>query len=127
MSGDPMSPIVTCFVPDELEILEQITGEANNFGAARLEPYGCTVGDVNDLVAALRQEPVPPTGVCFAFVEPGDPVSEGQRPLVPAVLRWWKPVVEMVIKGHSPKELYYRTGFDIEEIRAAVERIPTTP
>lgn len=82
-----MSPIVTCFVPDELEILEQITGEANNFGAARLEPYGCTVGDVNDLVAALRQEPVPPTGVCFAFVEPGDPASEGQRPLVPAVLR----------------------------------------
>ena len=122
-----MSPVVTCFAPDELEILEQITGEANNFGAARLEPYGCTVGDVNDLVAALRREPVPPTGACFAFVEPGDPVSEGQCPLVPAVLGWWKPVVEMVIKGHSPKELYYRTGFDIEEIRAAVERIPTTP
>jgi len=122
-----MSPMVTCFAADEVEILEQITGEANNFGTARLEPYGCTVSDVNELVAALRQKPLPPTGVCFAFVEPGGPVADGQRPLVPAVLRWWKPVVEMVIKGHSPKELYYRTGFDFEEIRAAVERIPTTP
>ncbi|MCU7725994.1 hypothetical protein ODJ79_19900 [Actinoplanes sp. KI2] len=127
MSGGQMSPMVTCFAPDEVEILEQITGEANNFGAARLEPYGCTVNDVNDLVAVLQQKPLPPTGVCFAFVEPGSPVAEGQRPLDLAVVRWWKPVVEMVIKGHSPKELYYRTGFDFEEIRAAVERIPTTP
>jgi len=122
-----MNHRVVCFAPEELKILRQITGEANEFGAARLEPYGCTVGDVKELVAILRQKPVPPTGVCFAFVEPGNPVSEGQRPLAPAVLRWWKPVVEMVIKGNSPKELYYRTGFDIEEIGAAVERIPTTP
>jgi hypothetical protein len=121
-----MSPIVMCFAPDELEILEQITGEANNFGAARLEPFGCTVSDVNELVAVLQQQPVPPGGVCFAFVESGGPVADGQRPLLPVVLRWWRPVAEMVINGHSPKELYYRTGFDFEEIRAAVERIPTT-
>ena len=45
----------------------------------------------------------------------------------PPALRWWKPVAEMVIKGNSPKELYYRTGFDFDEIRAAVVRIPTAP
>ena len=117
---------VVCFAPDELKILRQITAEANEFGAERLKPYGCSVGDVNELVAVLRQKPVPLTGVCFAFVEPGGPVADGQRALVPAVLRWWKPVAEMVINGNSPKELYYRTGFDFEEIRAAVERIPTT-
>jgi hypothetical protein len=127
MSGGRMNHRVVCFAPEELKIIRQITGEANEFGAARLEPYGCTVGDVNELVAVLRQKPVPPTGVCFAFVEPGGPVADDQRPLAPAVLRWWKPVAEMVIKGNSPKELYYRTGFDFEEIRAAVERIPTTP
>jgi hypothetical protein len=122
-----MNHRVVCFAPEELKILRQITREANEFGAARLEPYGCTVDDVKELVAILRQKPVPPTGVCFAFVEPGGPVADDQRPLAPAVLRWWKPVAEMVIKGNSPKELYYRTGFDFEEIRAAVERIPTTP
>jgi len=120
-----MSPTVACFAPDELKVIRQITGEANEFGAAYLEPYGCTEGDVKELVAILRQKPVPPDGVCFAFVAPGDPVADGQRPLSPAVLRWWKPVAEMVINGHSPKELYYRTGLDFDEIRAAVDRIPT--
>jgi len=122
-----MNDRVVCFAPDELKILRQITAEANEFGAQRLEPYGCTEADVRELVAVLRQKPIPPTGVCFAFVEPGTPVADGQRPLVPAVLRWWKPVVQMVIKGNSPKELYYRTGFNFEEISAAVERIPTAP
>ena len=122
-----MNPRVVCFAPEELKILRQITGEANQFGAERLEPYGCTEGDVKELVTALRLKPVPPTGVCFAFVEPGEPVADGQRPLAPAVLRWWKPVAEMVIKGNSPRELYYRTGFDFEEIRAAVDRIPAAP
>jgi hypothetical protein len=120
-----MSPMVVCFAGDELKILRQITGEANNFGAERLEPYGCTADDVKELVVILRQKPVPPTGVCFTFVEPGGPVADGQRPLAPAVLRWWKPVAEMVIKGLSPKELYFRTGYDFEEICAAVGRIPT--
>lgn len=121
-----MNDRVVCFAPDELKILRQITAEANEFGAERLKPYGCTEADVKELVAVLRQKPVPPTGVCFAFVEAGSAVADGQRPLVPAVLHWWKPVVEMVIKGNSPKELYYRTGFDFDEIRTAVERIPTT-
>jgi hypothetical protein len=122
-----MSPTVRCFAPEELEILEQITGDVNNFGEARLERYGCTLEDVNALLAILQQKPVPPTGVCFAFVEPGDPVADDQRPLAPAILRWWKPVAEMVINGHGPKELYYRTGYDFAEIRAAVDRIPTAP
>jgi hypothetical protein len=82
-----MNDRVVCFAPDELKILRQITAEANEFGAQRLEPYGCTEADVRELVA----------------------------------------VVQMVIKGNSPKELYYRTGFDFEEISAAVERIPTAP
>jgi hypothetical protein len=71
-----MNHRVVCSAPEEWKILRQITGEANEFGAARFEPYGCTVSDVKELVAILRQKPVPPTGVCFAFVEPGGPFAD---------------------------------------------------
>lgn len=118
----------------EFEIIFQVMKEAPNFSEDRLQAAGCSDADLRLMMSLLRpidRRPVRARDVCFEFSDGDLPnsledlSSEHVRCRLPRrFAQWWRPVAELITLASSPRELFLRTGYQFEQIRSMVARLP---
>jgi hypothetical protein len=126
--------------PREFEIIRQVTHQAPDCSESRLAALGCAPADLDFLIAALRSmskgaeassgvriefydEAVlqQPAAQCAATRDISDATVCGCLPI--RFRAQWGSVAKLVASAMSPVELYYRTGYQFDDILAALARL----
>jgi hypothetical protein len=125
------SIFLTC---SDFEIIFQVTHQASNFSDSRLAEAGCTPVDLELLIVALgsmRKNAERSSGVYIGFCDEvvpnraaGGASDAALRVCLPVRFRaQWRSAAKLVASAVSPVELYYRTGYQFDDILAALARL----
>jgi hypothetical protein len=148
MIGDEMAAEsgtrMVCLGSHDFEIIFQIIHQATNFSELRLAVVGCTSEELDLLIATLRparEDAERLSEVCIEFYDEAGPA--GARPgrgadtdyvsdsavRVRLPLRFveqWGALAKLVVSSLRPRELFLRTGYEFDVIRAAVAHLQGT-
>ena len=133
-----------CLASRDFEIIFQVTHQAPNFSESRLTALGCTSEDLDLLIAALgpmSKGAERSSEVCIEFYDeaapdrpaaargmetddPSDSTVRGRLPI--RFVAQWNSLTKLVVSSLSPRELFLRTGYEFDEIRAALARLSVT-
>ncbi|TGN72332.1 hypothetical protein E5083_30030 [Streptomyces bauhiniae] len=126
---------------DQFEVIFQVTHQLPNFQESRLMELGCTAADRQTLIDALREIDARVAGasrVCIwlrddeaeSTVEvqissgevndAGAPSTEVIATLPLRIGRRWYALAQLVVSSLGSRELFLRTGYGADEVRAAV-------
>jgi hypothetical protein len=145
MIGDEMasrrSARTVCLASRDFEIIFQVTHQAANFSESRLTALGCTSEDLDFMIAVLgpmSKGAERSSEVCVEFYDeaapdrPADTGSTKADDASDSIVRGrlpirfasqWNSLVKLVVSSLSPRELFLRTGYEFDEIRAALARL----
>jgi hypothetical protein len=123
----------------QFEVIFQITHQLSNFQESRLEALGCSHTDLDSLLVALGPirdqadtssrvridlyDDTDKTGLALEDVGADIDGAEAHGRLPREVAVRWKSLTDLVISALSPRELFLRTGYDLDVIRDAIARL----
>ncbi|MEV6088269.1 hypothetical protein [Streptomyces parvulus] len=138
--ASPPASVIVLSV-DQFEVIFQVTHQLPNFQESRLMELGCTAADLQTLVGALREIDARVAGasrVCiwlrddeaeFAVEvqissgevnDVGVPSTEVLATLPLRIGRRWYALAQLVVSVLGSRELFLRTGYESDEVQAAV-------
>jgi hypothetical protein len=117
----------------ELDVIFQVTYDLSNFGESRLVERGCSESDLNALLLVLRALRDRATEQSTILIKVRDErlssVADGLEEEVISgwipkrIAQRWSSLAEIVTSGHSGRELFLRTGYEIDDIRRSLARL----
>ncbi|MFB7778849.1 hypothetical protein [Streptomyces bauhiniae] len=138
--ASPPTSVIVLSV-DQFEVIFQVTHQLPNFQESRLMELGCTAADLQTLVGALREIDARMAGasrVCIWLRDDeaefavevqissgevnyvGAPITEVLATLPLRIGRRWYALAQLVVSALGSRELFLRTGYESDEVQAAV-------